>query len=61
MQNEISKKEYLISNAPKEPAEGYVPSLHTQLAKFKKDKLLLCQRDANKLKAYLDRVIIPEC
>lgn len=38
MQNEISKKEYLISNAPKEPAEGYVPSLHTQLAKFKKDK-----------------------
>lgn len=39
---------------------------HTQisydlLAKFKKDKLLLCPRDANKLKAYLDRVVIPEC
>lgn len=30
------------------------------LAKFKKDKLLLCSNDAETLKAYLDKVVIPE-
>lgn len=29
------------------------------LAKFKKDKLLLCPNDAETLKAYLDKVVIP--
>lgn len=30
------------------------------LAKFKKDKLLLCPRDAKTLKKYLDKVVIPQ-
>lgn len=30
------------------------------LSKFKKDKLLLCPNDAETLKAYLDKVVIPE-
>lgn len=38
IQDELSKKEYQLANAPKEPAEGYIPSLHSQLAELKKDE-----------------------
>lgn len=30
------------------------------LAKYKQGKLYLCPDDANKLKSYLDRVVIPQ-